>query len=102
MPIVPANGIELYHETFGDPSHPPVLLISGLGAQCTGYDDRLVEALVASGLRVVRYDNRDVGLSTHVEPGDDYGIGDLVGKPSGCSTRCTSTVSTSSARRWAG
>jgi pimeloyl-ACP methyl ester carboxylesterase len=78
MPVVSANGIDLYIETFGDPTHPPVLLISGLGAQCTGYDDRLVAALVATDLHVVRYDNRDVGLSTHLEPGTQYGLSDLV------------------------
>jgi pimeloyl-ACP methyl ester carboxylesterase len=77
MPIVPANGIELYHETFGDPSNPTVLLISGLGAQCTGYDDRFVDAIAAAGHHVVRFDNRDVGLSTHVEPGAEYGLADL-------------------------
>jgi pimeloyl-ACP methyl ester carboxylesterase len=78
MPIVPANGIELYYEAFGDASDPPVLLISGLGAQCTGYDDRLVDAIAGAGHRVVRYDNRDVGLSTHVEPGTEYGLADFV------------------------
>jgi pimeloyl-ACP methyl ester carboxylesterase len=78
MPIVPANGIELYHETFGDPTHPAVLLISGLGAQCTGYDDRLVDAIAAADTFVVRFDNRDVGLSTHVEPGTGYELADFV------------------------
>src|SRR5215218_7862878 len=78
MPIVSANGIELYYETFGDAADPPVLLISGLGAQCTGYDDRLVEAVASSGRFVIRYDNRDVGLSTHVEPGVEYGLADFV------------------------
>ena len=77
MPVISANGIELYHETFGDPSAPPVLLISGLGAQCTGYDDRLVQAIADAGHFVIRYDNRDVGLSTHVEPGTEYHLADL-------------------------
>jgi pimeloyl-ACP methyl ester carboxylesterase len=78
MPTVPAHGIELYYETIGDPAHPRVLLISGLGAQCTGYDDRLVDAIAAAGHHVIRYDNRDVGLSTHVEPGTDYALADFV------------------------
>src|SRR5215218_4818118 len=78
MPIVSANGIELYYETFGDTADPPVLLISGLGAQCTGYDDRLVQALAGSGMFVLRYDNRDVGVSTHLEVGTNYALADLV------------------------
>jgi pimeloyl-ACP methyl ester carboxylesterase len=77
MPVAPANGIELYHESFGDPAHPPVLLISGLGAQCTGYDDRLCEAIAARGLHAIRYDNRDVGLSTHLDDDAEYSIPDL-------------------------
>lgn len=67
MPTTSANGIELYFDAFGDPADPTVLLVSGLGAQCTGYDDELCEALVAEGFHVVRYDNRDVGLSTHLD-----------------------------------
>jgi pimeloyl-ACP methyl ester carboxylesterase len=77
MPIASANGLELYHETIGDPDDPPLLLVSGLGAHCTGYDDELCSAIAALGLRVIRYDNRDVGLSTHLPPDSSYGIADL-------------------------
>ena len=64
MPQVNANGITLEVETHGDPSHPPLLLIMGLGAQLTLWPVEFVEALVARGFYVVRFDNRDIGLST--------------------------------------
>jgi len=64
MPQVSANGITLEVETHGDPSHPPLLLIMGLGAQLTLWPIEFVEALVARGFYVVRFDNRDIGLST--------------------------------------
>lgn len=66
MPTTNANGIELYYEEFGGRSDPAVLLTSGLGAQCIMYDQEIVDGLVAAGFRVVRYDNRDIGLSTHL------------------------------------
>jgi pimeloyl-ACP methyl ester carboxylesterase len=57
--------IDIAYERFGDPHAPPVLLIMGIGAQLIGWPDGLVEALVARGLHVIRFDNRDVGESTH-------------------------------------
>ncbi len=77
MPVTGVEAIELYWESFGDPSDPALLLISGLGAQCTGFDDRLVADLVALGLRVFRFDNRDVGLSTHVPVDASYSVADM-------------------------
>lgn len=62
-----ANGIELEYETYGDPLDPTILLIMGLGAQLILWPMPLVEALVARGFHVVRYDNRDVGLSTKLD-----------------------------------
>lgn len=59
-----ANGIEIEYETFGEPTNPAVLLIMGLAAQLTRWPMPLVEDLVARGYFVIRYDNRDVGLST--------------------------------------
>jgi pimeloyl-ACP methyl ester carboxylesterase len=72
MPTTRVQDLELYFDTFGDPAHDTVLLVSGLGAQCPTYDEELCERLVAGGHHVVRYDNRDVGLSTHLDgaPGD--------------------------------
>ncbi len=61
------NGIELAYETFGEPTAPPVVLVMGLGTQMIAWPDPMCEALAAAGRFVVRYDNRDVGLSTHVD-----------------------------------
>ena len=63
---VTANGIELAYETFGDASAPPVVLIMGLGTQMIAWPDELCEGLARCGLFVVRFDNRDVGGSTHL------------------------------------
>ena len=64
MPTTQANGITIEFEDHGDPAAPPILLIMGLGGQLTLWPIELVEALVARGFRVIRYDNRDVGLSS--------------------------------------
>lgn len=64
MPTVTANGIEICYEDHGDPAAPPILLVMGLGGQLTLWPIEFVDALVARGFRVIRYDNRDVGLST--------------------------------------
>ena len=63
MPQVQANGLTLHYDEHGDPSHPPLLLVMGLGAQMTLWPIELVEALAAKGFRVIRFDNRDIGLS---------------------------------------
>lgn len=62
-----ANGIELEYESYGDEAASAVLLIMGLGTQLTRWPMPLVEGLVARGYRVIRYDNRDNGLSTKLE-----------------------------------
>lgn len=59
-----ANGIEIEYDEFGAKDAPAVLMIMGLGAQLVRWPMALVDALVARGYRVIRYDNRDVGLST--------------------------------------
>ena len=60
---VTANGIRLWYETFGSASDPPVLLIMGLGAQAISWDETFCRRLADGGRYVIRYDNRDVGLS---------------------------------------
>ena len=55
--------LDIYYEDFGDPAAPPVLLIMGLGAQLLLWRTGFCERLVNRGFRVIRYDNRDVGLS---------------------------------------
>lgn len=66
MPHVKANGVELYYEDLGDPADPAILLAMGLGTQLIAWPDALVNRLVAAGYRVIRYDNRDIGQSTHL------------------------------------
>ncbi len=63
MAQIEANGIMLEYEDHGDPGAPPMLLVMGLGAQLTLWPMELVESLMARGFRVIRYDNRDIGLS---------------------------------------
>ena len=55
---------ELHYDTFGDPRDPTLLLVNGLGSQCTNYKDAWCEMFAARGFQVIRFDNRDVGLST--------------------------------------
>ncbi|MBV9571633.1 MAG: alpha/beta hydrolase [Alphaproteobacteria bacterium] len=66
MPQVHANGVDLEYETFGRKTDPAVLLIMGYAAQMTLWPVSLCEGLAAQGFRVIRFDNRDVGLSTHL------------------------------------
>ncbi|MBO1358945.1 alpha/beta hydrolase [Acetobacter sacchari] len=65
MTIVSANGIELAYDSFGDESRPAILLISGLGTQMIRWTASFCAALVDRGYRVIRFDNRDSGRSTH-------------------------------------
>jgi pimeloyl-ACP methyl ester carboxylesterase len=58
------GGVEIYYEDLGDPANPPVLLIMGVGAQLPMWPDGFCEQLIQQGYRVIRYDHRDIGLST--------------------------------------
>jgi pimeloyl-ACP methyl ester carboxylesterase len=62
-----SGDLDIYYEDMGDPSDPAVLLIMGLGAQLLLWREGFCQRLVDRGLRVIRYDNRDVGLSSKVE-----------------------------------
>jgi pimeloyl-ACP methyl ester carboxylesterase len=66
--------VELAYQVFGSPEDPTVLLVMGLATQMLGWDERFCRSLAAEGLRVVRFDNRDIGLSTHL---DEAGMPDL-------------------------
>lgn len=66
MPQVNANGLQFEYETFGDAKAPPLLLIMGLGGQLVQWPDEFCQALAKDGYHVIRYDNRDVGLSTRL------------------------------------
>ena len=70
------NGIELCYETFGPEAGRPLLLVMGLGTQMIHWDDELCARFVERGHRVIRFDNRDVGLSTKL---DARGVPNLLG-----------------------
>lgn len=77
MPKAPANGIELEYEILGADNAETITLIMGLGAQLTRWPPALVDMLVDRGFRVIRFDNRDIGLSTWFNPGDVYELADM-------------------------
>lgn len=65
--VVRANGIELTYDTFGDAKAPPMVLVMGLASQMIAWDEEFCAALAALGFRVIRFDNRDIGLSTRLD-----------------------------------
>ncbi|MCX5579917.1 alpha/beta fold hydrolase [Kaistia terrae] len=65
MNIVKANGIDLTYDSFGNDADVPILLIAGLGTQMIRWTAPFCEALANRGYRVIRFDNRDAGCSTH-------------------------------------
>ena len=67
MPIVAANGINIAYDEVGDAKAPVILLIMGLGTQMIAWPEAFCLALARLGFRVVRFDNRDIGLSTKFE-----------------------------------
>lgn len=67
-----SGDIDIHYEDMGDPNHPAVLLIMGLGAQLLLWRKGFCEKLIDQGLRVIRFDNRDVGLSSKL-PGHHSG-----------------------------
>jgi pimeloyl-ACP methyl ester carboxylesterase len=67
--------LELAYEAFGDTDNPPLLLIAGLATQMLGWDDRFCMQLADNGFRVIRFDNRDIGLSTILH---DAGVPDVM------------------------
>src|SRR5690348_16661717 len=71
---VRSNGMTISYETLGDPADPALLLIMGLGAQLVDWPDDFCRLLADRGFHVIRFDNRDIGLSTWL---DDLGTPDL-------------------------
>ena len=67
MPKANVNNIEIEYETIGDEISKPLLLIAGLGSQMLAWSDEICESLANRGFYVIRFDNRDVGLSTKLE-----------------------------------
>jgi pimeloyl-ACP methyl ester carboxylesterase len=80
--------IDIAYERFGEPALPPVLLVMGLGTQMLGWPDGFCTALAARGTHVIRFDNRDIGLSSHLAgaPAPDLGAA-LLGNTSSASYR---------------
>ena len=65
--LAPSNGIELAYQEVGDPDGEPMLMIMGLGTQMLAWDEELCSMLAERGLRVIRFDNRDIGHSTMID-----------------------------------
>ncbi|HEY0383244.1 MAG TPA: alpha/beta hydrolase [Candidatus Elarobacter sp.] len=76
--FVPANGIQLCYETFGDRANPPLVLIMGLATQMIVWDDEFCTLLAARGFWVVRFDNRDIGMSTRFPKARTPGLAELM------------------------
>jgi pimeloyl-ACP methyl ester carboxylesterase len=69
MPRATSNGIELEYDTFGSPDDPALLLIMGFSAQMIAWDEAFCRQLAGRGFHVIRFDNRDVGLSSRITGG---------------------------------
>src|SRR5262249_38323516 len=67
MPAARNGDVELYYETFGSDDDVSLLLVNGLGSQCINYDEQWCQKFAARGFQVIRFDNRDTGLSSKVE-----------------------------------
>ncbi|MFD9735972.1 alpha/beta fold hydrolase [Umezawaea sp. NPDC059074] len=80
MPRVTVQDLELEYEAFGDPADPTLLLVMGLGAQMLNWDLQLCDLFAAQGFHVIRFDNRDIGLSTAL---DHLPVPDLAALASG-------------------
>jgi pimeloyl-ACP methyl ester carboxylesterase len=75
--VIEVNGVELWVEAHGDPAGEPVLLLAGSDATTLRWPAPLLDALVASGRRVIAYDHRDSGGSTKTDPDEPYLLDDL-------------------------
>jgi pimeloyl-ACP methyl ester carboxylesterase len=90
MARIKANGIVLEYDTIGDPARPAFIMITGLSGQMILWDEDLCTTLADRGLYVIRFDNRDTGLSSKIEnPGDPHpdtllaalGLGEKIAVP---------------------
>lgn len=79
MPTTANGAVSLYYESFGADADPTLLLVNGLGSQCINFKQEFCELFAARGFRVVRFDNRDVGLSSHLKGGPRYTVDDMAG-----------------------
>lgn len=77
MPTTTNGAVSLYYESFGSAQDPVLLLVNGLGSQCINFKVDFCEKFAAEGFRVIRFDNRDVGLSSHLKGGPHYTVDDM-------------------------
>lgn len=77
MAMTTNGDVELFYETFGAPGDPILLLVNGLGSQCINFQGPFCEKFAAQGFQVVRFDNRDVGLSSHLADGPEYTLAEM-------------------------
>jgi pimeloyl-ACP methyl ester carboxylesterase len=77
VPTTVNGGVSLYYETFGSEADPVLLLVNGLGSQCINFKVEFCQKFVARHFRVVRFDNRDVGMSSHLDDGARYTVEDM-------------------------
>jgi pimeloyl-ACP methyl ester carboxylesterase len=70
------HGVQINYDTFGNSGNPPLLLIQGLGAQMIGWHPELCQKIADRGFHVIRFDNRDTGLSQHF-PDEPYTLADM-------------------------
>ena len=77
MPEAVNGDTTLFYDTMGDPDDPTILLVMGLGAQMVAFREEFCQLLVRAGFHIVRFDNRDVGLSSKT-PGTPPSIGELI------------------------
>jgi pimeloyl-ACP methyl ester carboxylesterase len=77
MAYLKVRGITIHYDSFGNESSEAILLIAGLGTQMIRWTELFCEGLVAKGFRVIRFDNRDVGRSTHFTDAPALSFSDL-------------------------
>ena len=77
MPTTANGAVSLFYETFGAQGKPVLLLVNGLGSQCINFKVEFCHKFVESGFRVLRFDNRDVGFSSHLKGGPKYTLDDM-------------------------
>ena len=77
MPTTTNGEVSLYYESFGDERNPALLLVNGLGSQCINFKVEFCRLFADQGFRVIRFDNRDVGLSSHLKGGPKYTVSDM-------------------------
>ncbi|WP_371658919.1 alpha/beta fold hydrolase [Streptomyces sp. NBC_00280] len=83
--VITPTGVSLNYDTFGDPGNPPLLLIQGLGAHMLGWRADFCRQLADEGFHVLRFDNRDVGLSQKF-PSGGYTLADMADDTAGLLT----------------